>query len=148
MQLTWYEKLKILQWKKEKTVADSKNMFFIVLQHVHSMNSLSFTMTAILNKTQNWFSPTVHLHVSVKFREALICHYIFFFFFTVCAPVSTDRWFGHSTFKRPLNTIHVQVWNKSNCSNKLSYGHQGEKLTFIFPFLPRVQPISWEIANI
>lgn len=67
-----------------------------------------------------------------------------------CEPVSTDRWFGHSTFQRPLNTIHVWVWNKSNCSNKLSHGHQSEKLTFIFPFLLRVssQCISWEIANL
>lgn len=57
-------------------------------------------------------------------------------------------WFGHSTFRRPLNTIHVWAWNKSNCSNKLSHGHQSEKLTFIFPIAPQSHCISLEIANL
>lgn len=67
--------------------------------------------------------------------------------FDECEPVAADRWFGHSTFKRPLNTIHVQVWNESKRSNKLSHGHQGEKLTFIFPSLPREENRQLQIQS-
>lgn len=112
------------------------------------MNNLSFTMRTIWNKT---LALIFFFFLSTQF----ICTFQWgsqrpWFAITLdkCEPVSTDRWFGHSTFQRPLNTIHVWVWNKSNCSNKLSHGHQSEKLTFIFPFLLRVQCKSWEIANL
>jgi len=77
------------------------------------------------------FLPPVHLHVLQSGSEEPW----FAVGFDTSESGSSDRWFGHWTLDRPLNSLHVPLWNKSKCSNNLS---SAGIMYFLFSFLFRL----------